>query len=210
MSQDVFQTLAQHKVVPVISITSLEQAEPLANALMDNGLPVAEITFRTEMAAEAIAIMVKAQPELCVGAGTLIKPEQVDAAIAAGAKFGVAPGFNPTVTNYCKSKDFAFIPGVNSPSQIEITLESGFSLLKFFPAEASGGIPMLKALLAPYGDVSFMPTGGVNIGNVKDYLSIDRVVCCGGTWLASTDLMEQGKWDEIGNRIRAAVSSVSG
>lgn len=205
MSQDVFRTLAEHKVVPVIQITNLNQAVPLANALMENGLPVAEITFRTDEAAEAIKLMVEAQPSLCVGAGTLLNKQQVDAAIKAGASFGVAPGFNPTVTTYCNELGFPFIPGVNAPSQIEIAMESGFHLLKFFPAEASGGLPMLKSLLAPYGDVRFMPTGGVNMGNIEEYLSLDRVVCCGGTWLASVDLMEAGDWNEISQRIREVV-----
>ncbi|WP_434360997.1 bifunctional 4-hydroxy-2-oxoglutarate aldolase/2-dehydro-3-deoxy-phosphogluconate aldolase [Parasalinivibrio latis] len=209
MDKTILDLLTRCKVVPVIQINQVEHAAPLAKALVDNGLPVAEVTFRTDVAAEVIKAMKAAEPSLCVGAGTLLTREQIDRAMDAGAEFGVAPGLNPTTATYCKEKGFPFIPGINNPGQIEQAMELGFSLLKFFPAEASGGIAMVKSLLAPYREVQLMPTGGIKPSNLLEYLAVDRVICCGGTWLTETTLMDAGNWDEISNRIRETVTRVN-
>ena len=158
--------------------------------LVENGLPVAEVTFRTEAAAEAIKAMREAYPEMCIGAGTVLNAEQIEQAQQAGAEFVVAPGLNPNTVRRCQEVGMPIVPGVNSPSQVEQALELGLNFLKFFPAEASGGVAMVKSLLAPYVDVSLMPTGGIGKGNVNDYLAIDRVVCCGGTWMVAPKLIE--------------------
>ncbi|MGF1680047.1 bifunctional 4-hydroxy-2-oxoglutarate aldolase/2-dehydro-3-deoxy-phosphogluconate aldolase [Photobacterium minamisatsumaniensis] len=209
MSQQLIEKLKAFKVIPVIQINSVEQAVPLAKTLVENGLPVAEVTFRTEAAAECIRLMREAYPEMCIGAGTVLNAKQVDRAIEAGAEFMVAPGLNPTTVRYCQAKSIPMVPGINNPSQVEQALELGLTFLKFFPAEASGGINMIKSLLAPYGDISVMPTGGIGKANIRDYLAIDRVLCCGGTWMVSPQLIEAGDWDEIGRLIREAVELVN-
>ncbi len=198
--------LQQFKVIPVIQINNVDHAIPLAKALVDNGLPVAEVTFRTDAAAASIKAMREAYPELCIGAGTVLNAQQVDLAIEAGAEFIVAPGLNPNTVKYCQDKSIAIIPGVNNPSQVEQALELGLTLLKFFPAEASGGVNMIKSLLAPYGDVAFMPTGGISKANINNYLTLDRVLCCGGTWMVATSLIENEQWEQIGELVREAVA----
>ncbi|MGF1754368.1 bifunctional 4-hydroxy-2-oxoglutarate aldolase/2-dehydro-3-deoxy-phosphogluconate aldolase [Vibrio makurazakiensis] len=209
MSQELISALKSFKVIPVIQLDDPAQAVPLAKALVENGLPVAEVTFRTEAAAEAIRLMREAYPEMCIGAGTVLNAEQVDKAKAAGAEFVVAPGLNPTTVKYCQEVGMPIVPGVNNPSQIELGLELGLTFMKFFPAEASGGISMVKSLLAPYVNVSLMPTGGISKGNVSDYLGIDRVICCGGTWMVAPKLIAEGNWDEIGRLVREAVEHVA-
>ncbi len=201
--------LKQFKVIPVIQINKVEHAIPLAKVLVENGLPVAEVTFRTAAAADAIKAMSDAYPEMCVGAGTVLNAEQVDQAKAAGSEFVVAPGLNPNTVRYCQEIGMPIVPGVNNPSQVEQALELGLNFLKFFPAEASGGVAMVKSLLAPYVDVSLMPTGGIGKGNVNDYLAIDRVVCCGGTWMVAPSLIENEQWDEIAKLVREAVEHVA-
>ncbi|QUJ66476.1 bifunctional 4-hydroxy-2-oxoglutarate aldolase/2-dehydro-3-deoxy-phosphogluconate aldolase [Photobacterium sp. GJ3] len=208
MSQSLIEKVKQFKVIPVIQINHVDQAVPLAKTLVENGLPVAEVTFRTEAAAEAIRLMREAYPTLCIGAGTVLNAAQVDSAQAAGAEFIVAPGLNPNTVRYCQEKGMPVVPGVNNPSQIEQALELGLTFLKFFPAEASGGINMVKSLLAPYVDVSLMPTGGISKANIRDYLAVDRVLCCGGTWMVSPALIDQGDWEEIGRLVREAVELV--
>ncbi|OEF27554.1 bifunctional 4-hydroxy-2-oxoglutarate aldolase/2-dehydro-3-deoxy-phosphogluconate aldolase [Vibrio rumoiensis] len=209
MSTQLIEKLKSYKVIPVIQINNVEQAVPLAKTLVENGLPVAEVTFRTEAAAESIRLMREAYPELCIGAGTVLNAKQVDQAMAAGSEFIVSPGLNPNTVRYCQEKNIPIVPGVNNPSQVEQGLELGLTFLKFFPAEASGGVSMLKSLLAPYVDVSFMPTGGIGKANVNDYLGLDRVLCCGGTWMVSPAMIEAGEWDEIGRLVREAVELVS-
>ncbi|MCK6264568.1 bifunctional 4-hydroxy-2-oxoglutarate aldolase/2-dehydro-3-deoxy-phosphogluconate aldolase [Vibrio sp. ZSDE26] len=208
MSQEMINQLKQFKVIPVIQINKVEHAVPLAKVLVENGLPVAEVTFRTEAAAEAIRQMREAYPEMCIGAGTVLNAKQVELAKEAGSEFVVSPGLNPNTVRYCQEVNMPIVPGVNNPSQVEQALELGLNFLKFFPAEASGGISMVKSLLAPYVDVSFMPTGGIGKGNVNDYLGIDRIVCCGGTWMVSPALIESEQWDEIGRLVREAVELV--
>ncbi|NAW57901.1 MULTISPECIES: bifunctional 4-hydroxy-2-oxoglutarate aldolase/2-dehydro-3-deoxy-phosphogluconate aldolase [unclassified Vibrio] len=209
MFQTMINQLTQFKVIPVIQINRVEHAIPLAKVLVENGLPVAEVTFRTKAAVEAIKAMRDAYPEMCIGAGTVLTPEQIIQAKEAGAEFIVAPGLNPNTVRCCQDMNMPIVPGVNSPSQVEQALELGLTFLKFFPAEASGGLAMVKSLLAPYGDVSLMPTGGIGKHNVNDYLAIKRVVCCGGTWVVAPDLIENEQWDEIGNLVREAVALVA-
>ncbi|TXY10317.1 bifunctional 4-hydroxy-2-oxoglutarate aldolase/2-dehydro-3-deoxy-phosphogluconate aldolase [Vibrio mimicus] len=195
------QRLRAIKIVPVIAINDVAHALPLAKVLVENGLPCAEVTFRTEAAAESIRIMREAYPELLIGAGTVLTSTQVDEAIAAGADFIVSPGLNPTTVKYCQQRQIAIIPGVNNPSLVEQAMEMGLRTLKFFPAEPSGGIAMLKALSAVY-PVSFMPTGGINPNNAQEYLALKSVVACGGTWMVPTDLMDKGEWDALAELVR--------
>ncbi|ELB2890550.1 bifunctional 4-hydroxy-2-oxoglutarate aldolase/2-dehydro-3-deoxy-phosphogluconate aldolase [Vibrio alginolyticus] len=200
--------LANLKVIPVIAINKAEDAIPLGRTLVENGMPCAEITFRTECAAEAIRAMRAEFPEMLIGAGTILTNEQVDQAIEAGVDFIVSPGFNPRTVQYCLDKGVAIVPGVNNPSLVEQAMEMGLRTLKFFPAEPSGGVGMLKALTAVY-PVKFMPTGGVSLGNIDEYLSIPSVLACGGTWMVPTKLIDEGKWDELGTLVRDAVAHVA-
>ncbi|WP_332404630.1 bifunctional 4-hydroxy-2-oxoglutarate aldolase/2-dehydro-3-deoxy-phosphogluconate aldolase [Vibrio metschnikovii] len=195
------QRLAQIKIVPVIAINHAQQALPLAKVLMENGLPCAEITFRTEAAQEAIRLMRDAYPEMLIGAGTVLTTAQVDQAQQAGADFIVSPGLNPTTVKYCQQRGIAIVPGVNNPSLVEQAMELGLCTLKFFPAEPSGGVAMLKALSAVY-PVKFMPTGGISAANVQHYLDLPSVVACGGTWMVPTDLMDKGDWSAIAKLVR--------
>ena len=204
----VSEQLAAIKVIPVIAIDRAEDIVPLGKALAENGLPAAEITFRSEAAVEAIRLLREAQPDMLIGAGTVLNREQAIAAKEAGATFVVSPGFNPNTVKACQEIGIDIVPGVNNPSAVEAALEMGITTLKFFPAEASGGINMLKSLLAPYSQVQFMPTGGVNINNVKDYLAIDRVFACGGTWMVDKKMINEGRWDEIGRLAREAADLV--
>ncbi len=201
------QQLQEIKVVPVIAIKDADKAVKLAQVLIENGLPCAEVTFRTEQAAQAIANMREAYPEMLIGAGTVLTSAQVDEAIEAGVDFVVSPGFNPTTVKYCQQRNMTIVPGVNSPSLVEQAMEMGLKTLKFFPAEPSGGINMLKALTAVY-PVSFMPTGGVNPKNVKDYLSIPAVLACGGTWMVPNDLIDGEKWDELAALVREVANII--
>ncbi|AYC06420.1 bifunctional 4-hydroxy-2-oxoglutarate aldolase/2-dehydro-3-deoxy-phosphogluconate aldolase [Vibrio cholerae] len=195
------QRLRAIKIVPVIAINDVAHALPLAKVLVENGLPCAEVTFRTAAAVESIRIMREAYPDLLIGAGTVLTTAQVDEAIAAGADFIVSPGLNPTTVKYCQQRNIAIIPGVNNPSLVEQAMEMGLRTLKFFPAEPSGGIAMLKALSAVY-PVSFMPTGGINPNNAQEYLALKSVVACGGTWMVPTDLMDKGDWDTLAELVR--------
>ncbi|WP_418356878.1 bifunctional 4-hydroxy-2-oxoglutarate aldolase/2-dehydro-3-deoxy-phosphogluconate aldolase [Shewanella basaltis] len=200
--------LAKHKLIPVIAINSTDDAVPLARVLIDNGMPSAEVTFRTECAADAIKAMRKAFPFMFIGAGTILTPEQADQAIEAGVDFIVSPGFNPRVVKHCLDKGMPIVPGVNNPSLVEQAMEMGLRTLKFFPAEPSGGVNMLKALTAVY-PVKFMPTGGVNLANIDSYLDIPAVLACGGTWMVPTQLIDAGQWDEIGRLVQIAVAHIN-
>jgi 2-dehydro-3-deoxyphosphogluconate aldolase/(4S)-4-hydroxy-2-oxoglutarate aldolase len=202
----IFEQLSTFRVVPVITLHDAANAVPLAQALCEGGLPCAEVTFRTAAAAEGIKNMTAAYPEMLVGAGTVLTPTQVDAAVAAGAKFIVAPGLNPEVVRYCKKIGVPMLPGVMTPSEIEQGLALGLTHLKFFPAESAGGAPMLRALSAPYGAVRFMPTGGVTTANLNDYLSLKSVFACGGSWMVKEDLIATGNYAEITRLTREAVA----
>ncbi|MEZ9775955.1 bifunctional 4-hydroxy-2-oxoglutarate aldolase/2-dehydro-3-deoxy-phosphogluconate aldolase [Vibrio sp. 10N.261.54.A5] len=199
------QRLRDIRIVPVIAINDVAQAVPLAKVLVENGLPCAEVTFRTEAAAESIRLMREAYPELLIGAGTVLTTEQVDTAINAGVDFIVSPGLNPTTVKYCQQRGVTIVPGVSNPSLVEQAMEMGLKTLKFFPAEPSGGVAMLKALTAVY-PVNFMPTGGVSPANVESYLALKSVVACGGTWMVPTDKMDKGDWDGIAELVRAVGS----
>ena len=196
------------KVIPVIAIEQAEDIIPLGAALANNGLPVAEITFRSAAAVEAIRLLRQSQPEMLIGAGTVLNREQVIAAKEAGATFIVSPGFNPNTVKACQELDIPIIPGVNNPSTIEAALEMGLTTLKFFPAEASGGAAMIKALLAPYTQIKLMPTGGISTHNINEYLAIPRVIACGGSWMVDKKLIAEKQWEEIGRLTREAVAQV--
>ncbi|HDY7508603.1 TPA: bifunctional 4-hydroxy-2-oxoglutarate aldolase/2-dehydro-3-deoxy-phosphogluconate aldolase [Vibrio vulnificus] len=197
------------KVIPVIAIDKAEDIIPLGKVLAENGLPAAEITFRSAAAAEAIRLLRETQPDMLIGAGTVLNREQVIAAKEAGATFIVSPGFNPNTVKACQEIGIDIVPGVNNPSTVEAALEMGLTTLKFFPAEASGGINMVKSLLAPYTDIELMPTGGINPANIKDYLAIPRVLACGGTWMVDKKLIEEGNWEELARLTREAVALVN-
>lgn len=196
------------RIVPVVAIHNSEHAKPLAQALHDGGLPCAEITFRTEAAADSIRIISQEFPDMLIGAGTVLTPEQADQAIKAGARFIVSPGLNPAVVKHCVKKKYPIIPGINNPTGIEIALTFGLTLLKFFPAEASGGLEMIQALSAPYPQIRYMPTGGINLQNLHTYLANDRVVACGGTWMVKEDLINSGNFEEIRRLTEEAVRTV--
>ena len=197
-------------IIPVVVINDAKDAVPLAKALCEGGLPVAEVTFRTDAAEEAIRLMAEACPEMLVGAGTVLTTEQVDRAVAAGAKFIVSPGLNPKVVKYCLDKNIPITPGTSSPTDIEAALELGLEVVKFFPAEQSGGIAKIKAMAAPYTKVKFMPTGGINAANLKSYLDFPKIVACGGSWMVSGDLIKAGNFDEIKRLTREAVNTMLG
>ncbi len=197
------------KVIPVIAIDKAEDIIPLGKVLAENGLPAAEITFRSAAAAEAIRLLRETQPDMLIGAGTVLNREQAIAAQEAGATFIVSPGFNPNTVKACQEIGIDIVPGVNNPSTVEAALEMGLTTLKFFPAEASGGINMVKSLLAPYTDIELMPTGGINPANIKDYLAIPRVLACGGTWMVDKKLIEAGNWEELARLTREAVALVN-
>jgi 2-dehydro-3-deoxyphosphogluconate aldolase/(4S)-4-hydroxy-2-oxoglutarate aldolase len=200
------QRLSEIKVVPVMAVKDASKAVKLAQVLVENGLPCAEVTFRTDQAAQAIRNMRDAFPEMLIGAGTVLTSKQVDQAVDAGVDFVVSPGFNPTTVKYCQEKGIVIIPGVNNPSLVEQAMEMGLTTLKFFPAEPSGGVSMLKALSAVY-PIQFMPTGGVNPNNINDYLSIPSVVACGGTWMIPNELIDNNEWDKLGKLV-AAVAQI--
>ena len=199
--------LALLKVIPVIAIQDADDTVALGRTLMENGMPSAEITFRTPAAAEAIRRMRQAFPQMLIGAGTVLTTAQVDQAIEAGADFIVSPGLNPRIVQYCQARGATIIPGVNNPSQVEQAMELGLNTLKFFPAESSGGLGMLKAMSAVY-PVSFMPTGGISPSNVKDYLALPAVFACGGTWMVPANLIDNREWDKIGALTKQAMMAL--
>ena len=197
-------------IVPVVKIEKVEDALPLGHALCEGGLPLAEITFRTAAAEEVIRTLAERMPELIVGAGTVLTTEQAGKAIRAGARFIVSPGFNPRVVSFCREQGVPVIPGVNSPTQIEAAMECGLRVLKFFPAEESGGAAFLKAVAAPYEGIKFIPTGGINAANLIAYLSLKNVIACGGSWMVKTELISAGKFEEITRLTREAVRVLLG
>ena len=206
--QDMMNKLYGIGIIPVVVLDRVEDAIPLAEALIKGGLPCAEVTFRTAAAEEAIRRISEAFPEMLVGAGTVLTTEQADRAIAAGAKFIVSPGFNPKVTKYVLEKGVPMTPGVCTPSEIEGAMELGLDVVKFFPAEPAGGLPMIKALAGPYVGLKFMPTGGINAKNVRDYLAYNKIIACGGSWMVKGDLIREGKFDEIERMVREAAGIV--
>lgn len=206
---EVLQRLSRTGIVPVIAIDDAEKAVPLARALTAGGLPAAEVTFRTAAGEEAIRRIARECPEVLVGAGTVLNLEQCDRALEAGARFIVSPGYNETLVNYCVEKGVPVLPGCANASDMTRAVNAGLKLVKFFPAEQSGGVSFLKAL-APVFPLDFMPTGGVNTKNLMDYLSFDRVAACGGTWMVKKDLISGGQWDEITRISKEAVKTMLG
>lgn len=184
-------------IIPVVVLNDARDAAPLGKALLEGGLPVAEVTFRTDAAEESIRILSETYPDLLVGAGTVLTPEQADRAVAAGAKFIVSPGLNPRVVKHCQEKGVIITPGVVTPGEIERALELGLEVVKFFPAEPSGGLSMIKAMAAAYTKLKFMPTGGINAKNVVDYLKYNKILACGGSWMVKGDLIAAGDFDKI-------------
>jgi len=207
--QEIIDKLGKIGIIPVITINNADNAVPLARALISGGLHCAEITFRTAAAEESIRRIAREYPDMLTGAGTVLSIEQADRAVAAGARFVVSPGLNPKVVGHCVEKGIPIIPGCATPSDIEQALEFGLSVVKFFPAEQAGGIEYIKAVSAPYPNVRFIPTGGINAQNIRRYLAFDRVLACGGSWMASADLIAAGDFEKIASLSREALMSLT-
>ena len=197
-------------IIPVIALDDAKDAAPLAEALIKGGLPCAEVTFRTAAAEESIRIMAQEFPEMLVGAGTVLTTEQVDRAVNAGAKFIVSPGLNPKIVKYCIEKGVPVTPGTSNPSDVEQAIELGLEVVKFFPAEAAGGLNMIKSMAAPYTNMKFMPTGGINASNVCNYLDFKKIIACGGSWMVKKDLISAGEFDKITALTKEAVETMLG
>ncbi|GAI37752.1 unnamed protein product, partial [marine sediment metagenome] len=206
----ILEKIGELGIVPVVKIEKAEDALPLGRALIDGDLPIAEITFRTSAAEKSIKSLTKELPTLLVGAGTVLTIKQVKEAVSAGAKFIVSPGFNPKVVDYCIENSIPITPGINNPTQIEMALERGIEVVKFFPAEASGGLPLLESMSAPYSGIKFIPTGGINLDNLTSYLSNKKVHACGGSWMVKANLISSGNFDEITRLTKEAVSTMLG
>ena len=205
---EVLKQIEKIGIVPVVVLNDAKDAEPLGKALCEGGLPCAEVTFRTDAAEESIRIMSEKFPEMLVGAGTVLTIEQVDRAVNAGAKFIVSPGLNPKVVAYCVEKGIPVTPGTANPSNVEQAMEFGLDVVKFFPAEQAGGLAYIKAIAAPYTGMKFMPTGGINAKNVKEYLACDKILACGGSWMVKGDLVKAGEFDKITELVREAANIV--
>lgn len=197
-------------ILPVIKIEDASSAPALAGALINGGLPAAEVTFRTAAAADAIRAMHERFPDMLICAGTVLTPEQAKAAADAGASFIVSPGLNPKVVRYCLDHGIPVIPGCATPSDIEQAIELGLSAVKFFPAEANGGAAAIKAVSAPYPQMRFMPTGGVNLANLPAYLSNKKVLCCGGSFMVPGETLAEGDYEKITRLTAEAVRAVHG
>lgn len=205
---DTLKKIGATGIVPVVVLNKVEDAQPLAQALIAGGLPCAEVTFRTEAAEESIRAIAKKFPDMFVGAGTVLTVEQVDRAVGAGAKFIVSPGLNPKVVEYCLKKGYPITPGIMTPTELEVALGFGLDVVKFFPAENAGGLKMIKAMSAPYTMMKFMPTGGINATNVRDYLACDKILACGGSWMVKGDLVNAGDFAQIEKLTREAADIV--
>lgn len=205
---DTLKQIGATGIVPVVVLNKVADAQPLAEALIKGGLPCAEVTFRTDAAEESIRAISKKFPDMFVGAGTVLTTEQVDRAISAGAKFIVSPGLNPKVVEYCIKKGYPITPGIMTPTELEVALGLGLDVVKFFPAENAGGLKMIKAMSAPYTMMKFMPTGGINATNVRDYLACDKILACGGSWMVKGDLINSGNFAEIERLTKEAAQIV--
>lgn len=205
---DIYEKIRELKIIPVATINNKNDAVPLGKALIEAGLPVIEVTFRTEAAAEAIKILTKELPNLFVGAGTVLKVEQVKQAVNVGALFIVTPGFNPKVVDYCIEQNIPIIPGVNTPTMVEWALDRGLKVVKFFPADLSGGPKMLRNLAGPYPEMKYLPTGGINNDSLNKYLELTNVIACGGSWIVRKDLISKGKFEEIKKLTKDALSLI--
>ena len=204
----VLEEISKIGIVPVIALDHVEDAAPLAKALCDGGLPCAEVTFRTAAAEESIRLMHEAYPDMVLAAGTVLTTEQVDRAVAAGASVIVSPGFDPEIVDYCISKNIPVMPGIVTPSELAQAVKRGLTRVKFFPATAAGGIKMIKAMCAAYTNVRIMPTGGINTANLEEFLSCDKIFCCGGSWMVKGDMIKAGEFDKIKDMTAEAVALV--
>lgn len=207
---EVIEKIENLGIVPVVVLDDVKDAKPLAKALCEGGLPCAEVTFRTDAAEDSIREMVNAFPDMLVGAGTVLTTEQVDRAVLAGAKFIVSPGLNPKIVKYCVEREIPIVPGTTNPSDIEQAIEYGLKVVKFFPAEAAGGIKMIKSMAGPYTSMKFMPTGGINVDNINSYLEFNKIVACGGSWMVKESLVKEGKFDKIRDLTNEAVMTMLG
>lgn len=205
---ELLQRIQEMGVVPVVVLNDSKDAMPLAKALCEGGLPCAEVTFRTDAAEESIRIMAKQFPDMLIGAGTVLTIDQVDRAVSAGAKFIVSPGFDPEIVDYCLKKDIFVLPGCITSSEVAQAIKRGLEVVKFFPAEQFGGVTTIKALAAPYTNVKFMPTGGINAKNLPDYLEFKKIVACGGSWMVKGDMIAAGEFDKIKKMTQEAVELV--
>ena len=196
-------------IVPVVVLENTENAVPLSDALCKAGVPCAEVTFRTEAAKESIRLMKQAHPDMLVGAGTVLTKEQVDEAVEAGAIFIVSPGFDPEIVDYCIEKNIPVFPGCVTASEVAQAVKRGLKVVKFFPAEDFGGVKTIKALSAPYSQLKFMPTGGINAGNIGEYLKCTSVLACGGSWMVKGNLIKEKNFEKIESLTREAVALVS-
>lgn len=194
---DICEKMEELGVIPVVVLNDVKDAVPLAKALVEGGIPCAEVTFRTAAAEESIREIKKAYPEMLLIAGTVLTTEQVDRAVAAGAEMIVAPGFDPEIVDYCLEKNIPVCPGIVTPSELAQAVKRGLTRVKFFPAEAAGGLKMIKAMTAAYTNVRIMPTGGINAKNITEYLECDKIFCCGGSWMVKGDLIKAGEFDKI-------------
>lgn len=195
-------------IIPVVVLEDAKDAEPLGKALMEGGLPAAEVTFRTAAAEESIRIMAEKFPEMLVGAGTVLTTEQVDRAVNAGAKFIVSPGFDAEIVKYCLERDIPVCPGIQTPTELISAVKLGLDHVKFFPAENAGGLKMINAVGAAFGNIKFMPTGGISASNVVEYLKSSKIFCCGGSWMVKGDMIKAGKFDEIEAKVAEAAAIV--
>ena len=205
-TEGVLKRFSEVGIIPVVVLDDAANAEPLGQALMEGGLPAAEVTFRTDAAEESIRIMAEKFPEMLVGAGTVLTTEQVDRAVAAGAKFIVSPGFDAEIVEYCLERDIPVCPGIQTPTELIQAVKMGLDHVKFFPAEQAGGMAMITAIGAAFPHIKFMPTGGISPSNVKDYLASERVFCCGGSWMVKGDLVKKGDFDTIKKLVHEAAS----
>ena len=204
----VLDQLGKIGIIPVVVIDNISDADGLADALLRGGIPCAEVTFRTEAAEEAIRRLTDRFQELLVGAGTVLSLEQAKCAVSAGARFIVSPGTSPDIVQYCIENSIPIIPGVQTPTEIELAMKYGIDVVKFFPSELAGGVKMLKALAAPYHNIRFVPTGGINVQNVGDYLEFDKVLACGGSWMVNKELIKKRQFSEIQIKVAEAAAIV--
>ena len=205
---EVLKQMSDFGIIPVVVLNDAKDAESLGKALVEGGIACAEVTFRTDAAEESIRIMSEKFPEMLVGAGTILSTEQVDRAVAAGAKFIVSPGFDPEVVQYCLDKNIPITPGIITPSELTQAVKMGLEVVKFFPAESFGGLKTIKNLAAPFAMMKFMPTGGISPSNVRDYLAFNKIIACGGSWMVAGNLVKEGKFDEITALVKEAAEIV--
>lgn len=201
----IYEKMHQAGVIPVVKMDSSSHASAMAEALLDGGISAIEVTFRSEAAVESLQIIAKNFPQMLLLAGTVLTPEQADLAVQAGALGIVSPGTNPATLDWCKKQNVPIVPGIASPSEAEYCVRNGITVMKLFPAELLGGVKMLKALSGPYASYQFMPTGGIRLENMAAYLQLNNVLCCGGSWIAPTQLLEEENYAQIRTNAQKAV-----